>query len=404
MFALLANNKALAHLALYAAITGVITSISMLLAIPAGGIASLCLLAILITKRPVLALAVWGVVYVTVSGLWVFPAFEGPIECILGGLGLGIAGFVFYGGSGLISWLALRRAPVLILPVSLLLAEVTAASLGLVMAPIGLFAVDSALGAILALVTVYGATAFFGLVAAILPHFTQRSFPIMFASMMIVGLAPPLARPEYAGPPIFGISHRPDSVLKWSSSAYASEMLYTLTELSAGTAGAGLTVWPENSITNTFDLDEAVASLDPDLLPLLFGMTRYARPSSPELRNSAVLVTAEGVQVSDKELLVPVIETGMPFLDHSDLDVGIRDMLILDDGTKILPLICYETAFMLTGSDLAGHPDVIIILAAEAGFAEGLAASIMRRHARARELETGIRVDRVSDIGSEFTY
>ncbi len=388
--------------AFLSATVGGITAASMLLAIPAGGISSLCLLAILITQRPVLSLAVWGAVYVPVSGLWVFPAFEGPIEYILGGLGLSLAGFVFYGGAGLISWLVLRRAPVLILPASLLLAEVTAASLGLVMAPIGLFAVDSVLGAILSLVTVYGATAFFGLAAAILPRFTERSFPIMFASIMIIGLVPPPARPEYAGPPIFGISHRPDSVLKWSSPAFASEMLDTLTKLSTDTAGAGLTVWPENAITSTFDLEEAVASVDPDLFPLLFGMTRYVQAGSPELRNSAVLVTAEGVQVSDKELLVPVIETGVPFLDHSDLGTGSREMLLLDDGTKVLPLICYEAAFLITGSELVERPDVIIILAAEAGFAEGLAASIMRRHARARELETGFRVDRVSDVDTNL--
>ena len=166
------------------------------------------------------------------------------------------------------------------------------------------------------------------------------------------------------------------------------------------TAGAGLTVWPENSITSTFDLDEAIASLDPDLFPLLFGMTRYARPGSPELRNSAVLVTAEGVQVSDKELLVPVIETGVPFLDHSDLGVGIRKMLLLDDGTKILPLICYEAAFFMTMDRAVNKPDLIVILAAEAGFVETLASSIMRRHAIARELETGIRVERFSDIPS----
>ena len=94
-------------------------------------------------------------------------------------------------------------------------------------------------------------------------------------------------------------------------------------------------------------------------------------------------------------------------LRHAGLSVsdwqtlsGPRKILFLDDGTKILPLICYEAAFMLIGSDLASYPDVIIILAAESGFAEGLAASIMRRHARARELETGIRVDRVSDAAT----
>ena len=72
----------------------------------------------------------------------------------------------------------------------------------------------------------------------------------------------------------------------------------------------------------------------------------------------------------------------------------------MDDGTKILPLICYEAAFTLTGFEPAERPGVIIILAAESGFAEGLAVSTMRRHARARELETEVRVERVSDITS----
>ena len=391
------SGNSLKHTALLSAAVGGLTAASMLLAIPAGGISSLCLLAVLITKRPVLALAVWGAVYVPVSGLWVFPAFEGSVEYILSGIGLSIAGFLFFGCAGLVSWFALRRAPVLVLPAALLMAEVTAAHLGLVMAPIGLFAVDSALGAMLSLISVYGASAFFGLAASILPRLIARPFPVMFGSMMIIGLLPAPSRPEYNGPPIFGISHRPDSILKWSSPAYAFEMLDTLTVLSADTADAGLTVWPENAITSTFNLDAAIASLDPGLLPLLFGMTRFEHTGSPELRNSAVLVTAGGVQVSDKERLVPVIETGVPFFDYSDLGVGTRDMLLLDDGTKILPLICYEAAFMLTGSDLANHPDVIIILAAESGFVEGLAASIMRRHAKARELETGIRVERVSD-------
>ncbi|MBL1435576.1 MAG: hypothetical protein COB08_005185 [Rhodobacteraceae bacterium] len=398
------NGNSLNHTALLSATVGGLTAASMLLAIPAGGISSLCLLAVLITKRPVLALAVWGGVYVPVSGLWVFPAFVGPFEYILGGLGLSIAGVIFYGGAGFISWFALRRLPVLILPTALLLAEVTAAHLGLVMAPIGLFAVDSALGAMLSMVTVYGATAFFGFAASILPRLIARPFPVMFGAMMVIGLLPAPSRPEYNGPPIFGVSHRPDALLKWSSPAYAAEMLDTLTTLSVGTAGAGLTVWPENAITSTFDLNEAVASLDPNLFPLLFGITRFERAGSPELRNSAVLVTAEGVQVSDKERLVPVIETGVPFLDHSDLHTGPRKILFLDDGTKVLPLICYEAAFILPRSDLSSHLDVIIILAAESGFAEDLAASIMRRHARARELETGIRVDRVSDIGSEFAH
>lgn len=147
-----------------------------------------------------------------------------------------------------------------------------------------------------------------------------------------------------------------------------------------------------------FKFEDAVAGLDPAQFPILFGMTRYARDGSPELRNSAVLVTSAGVQVSDKELLVPMIEAGNPITGYSDLGVGARQILTLDDGVTILPLICYEAAFLLNTNVLESEVDLIVVLAAESGFWSEMASSIMRRHARARELESGIRVERVSDI------
>jgi len=397
MFAPQVTVKRHLPIVVQSSLLGLITAVAMLLAIPAGGIASLCILARLIERRPIISLVIWGAIYVPVSALWVFPAFDGSFEYALGIAGFTLSGMIFYGGAGVLATLAFRRIPVLIMPAALVMAEVSAASLGLVLAPIGLFAVDGLIGAILAFVTVFGTTALFGLMASILTRHSHSAFPIMFAAMFIIGLAPGPSRPAYNGPPIFGVSHNPDSTRKWSSRAYAAEVLETLKSLSEEKAGTGLTVWPENAITGTFNLDEAVALLDHDQFPILFGMTRFVRAGSPELLNSAVLVTSGGVQVSDKEFLVPVIETGMPYVDNSDLGTGTRKLLVLDDGTTILPLICYEAAFLLNGADLADRPDVIIILAAESGFAESLAYSIMRRHAKARELETGIRVERVSD-------
>ena len=216
--------------------------------------------------------------------------------------------------------------------------------------------------------------------------------------VFLIGMVPGPSRPAYDGPEIFGISHSPDSSLKWSSKAYAAESLERLKALSEINAGHGLTIWPENAITGSFNLEEAVAGLDPAQFPILFGMTRYARDGSPELRNSAVLVTSAGVQVSDKELLVPMIEAGNSITGYSDLSAGEREILSLDDGSRILPLICYEAAFLLDTSFLEGEVDLIVVLAAESGFWSDMAGSIMRRHARAREIETGIRVERVSDV------
>jgi len=380
------------------ALTGIITSISMLFAVPAGGIASLCLLAKLVEKRPIVSMTIWGAVYVPVSALWVFPAFDGYQEYLLGGLGLMAAGGIFYGGAAIIAWLFVRRIPIMILPVALAVAELTASSFGLVLAPIGLFAVDNALGHVLALGTVFGASAFLGLGAALIAGYSQHSFAMTFGLVFIIGMVPGPSRPAYNGPEIFGISHDPDSSLKWSSKAYAAESLERLKALSAEGAGSGLTVWPENAVTGTFNLEEAVAGLDPAQFPILFGMTRYARDGSPELRNSAVLVTSAGVQVSNKELLVPVIEVGNWFTGYSDLRVGVRHILTLNDGTTILPLICYEAAFLLDVSFQESEVDLIVVLAAESGFWSDMAVSIMRRHARAREIELNIRVERVSDV------
>jgi len=379
------------------ALTGLLTSFSMLLALPAGGIASLCLLARLVKKRPVISLTIWGAVYVPLSALWVFPAFDGPIEVLMGSLGLLISGGMFYGGAGQLAWLLFRRFPILILPVALAAAELTASNLGLVLAPIGLFAVDNALGFILAFFTVYGATALLGFGAALMARYTRHAFAMSFGFVFLIGMFPGPSRPAYDGPEVIGISHSPDSSLKWSSKAYAAESVERLKELSAEGAGSGLTVWPENAVTGTFNLEDAVAGLDPAQFPILFGMTRYARDGSPELRNSAVLVTSAGVQVSDKEILVPVIEAGNWITGFSDLGVGARQILTLDDGTRILPLICYEAAFLLNASFLESEVDLIVVLAAESGFWPDMAGSIMRRHARARELETGIKVERVSD-------
>lgn len=87
----------------------------------------------------------------------------------------------------------------------------------------------------------------------------------------------------------------------------------------------------------------------------------------------------------------------MPFFSETDLITGTRRILTLANGTRILPLLCYEAAFPVPDKDLDGKPDIVIVLAAETGFWQRMTGAIAARHALARELETGIRVLRVSD-------
>lgn len=387
---------------LQAAAVGLLTALAMLLNSSPGGIAVIVLLSRLAVTHPARVLAVWGAIYVPVTAVWTLPALDGPVEMAGAVIGYASCGAIFYGGAGfLCAWL-LRSFPALVVGLSFGVAEAVSAALGLVMAPVGLLAVNGSLGYLVAWFSVVGASAIIGIVSAVAARRIWIGFPItVLVSFVLCSLSVP-SRPDYDGPPIHGIAHNPDPQLKWSSPEHAANSLSRLNELSDLAAGSGLIVWPEGAVTGTFDLDEAVSGLNPDHLPLLFGMTRYANEGSSELRNSVVLVAADGVQVSDKQQLVPFYEGGVPFLYETDLVSGTRRVLALPDGTKILPLICYEvfkpSLWFLEKTDA----DVIVVLSAETGFVEGFGPSIMKRHVRTRELETGVQVAWVSDRPSDF--
>ena len=380
-----------------AAPIGLLTALAMLLNFSPGGIASLFLLARLMKRSPVRALAVWGAVYVPVTAVWTLPALEGPVEMAAAALGYALCGAVFYGGIGFLSARVLHAFPKLVLGASLGGAEAASAAFGLVMAPVGLFAVNGWLGYLVAWFSVIGASAMIGLGASLAERQSRFALPITVLVGFALCYLPGPPRPEYDGPPIYGIAHNPDPHLKWSSPTHAAENLERLQKMSDLVAGDGLIVWPEGAVTGTFDLGEAVLKLDPSHLPLLFGMTRYSKEGSPDLRNSAVLVTQEGVQVSDKERLVPFYEGGVPFLYDSDLESGNRSTFVFPDGTKILPLICFEVFMPRAWFQSRPDADLILVLSADAGFLTRFASSVADRHVRARELETGLLVVRVSD-------
>lgn len=382
---------------LQAAAVGLLTALAMLLNSSPLGIASIVLLSRLVTSQQARALAIWGAIYVPVTAVWTLPALSGVFEMAGAVVGYALCGGFFYGGAGLLSSRLLRAYPLLVLGTSLGVAEASSAALGLVMAPVGLFAVDGALGYLVAWFSVIGASGSIGFAASVAERYVRFAIPVVVLMVLVLSQVPGPQRPDYGGPPIYGISHNPDPKLKWSSPSHADEYFDRLHTMSDLVVGDGLTVWPEGAVTETFDLGEAISKLDPNHLPLLFGMTRYSREGSPDLRNSAVLVTEDGVQVSDKEQLVPFYEGSIPFLYDSDLEPGTRRILILPDGTRILPLICFEVfipkPWFLGGSEA----DLILVLSAEAGFQPGVISTISGKHVRARELETGLRVVRIGD-------
>lgn len=387
----------LSFVGLQTAAVGLLTALAMLLNSSPGGIASIVLLARLAVTHPAKVLTVWGAIYVPLTAVWTLPALDGPVEMAGAVLGYASCGAIFYGGAGFLCARLLRSFPALVVGLSLGLAEAVSAALGLVMAPVGLLAVNGSLGYLVAWFSVVGTSATIGIVSAVAARRIWIGFPItVLISFVLCSLFEP-SRPDYDGPPIHGISHNPDPKMKWSSPAHAAENLERLQEMSDSVVNDGLIVWPEGAVTGTFDLDKGVSELDPNHLPLLFGMTRYAEYGSPELRNSAVLITREGVQVSDKQRLVPFYEGAVPFLYETDLVSGTRRVLTLTDGTKILPLICFEAFLPRPWFLLEIEADLIIVLSAETGFWTRISSFIATRHGRARELETGLRVVWVSD-------
>jgi apolipoprotein N-acyltransferase len=365
------------------------------------GILGLAVLVSFTRHRPVVGLALWGGLYLPISGAWVVPAFDTPSEIFLFVTGLAVCGAVFYGGAGFVLSLMLRSVldPVrwLILPLAIPLAEYAAMQTGFVMAPVGLLAVA---GGWAWSVTLLGATwsGAILVLAAILLGGIKRTPPrlAVLIGLVLVTIMPAPPYPDYYGPEIFPVAHNPDPTDKWTPQG-AQAGLAVLRERSQQLRDQDLIVWPENAVSGTFDLDEALALIGETPRPLLFGMTRYAQAGSPILHNSAVLIDAGSIQFSDKMQLAPVMETGMPFGPRTDLRAGVRRLLTFRE-TTILPLICYEIAFPLDLTVFDERPDIIIGLSADAGFVVWSAQSVGNRHARARELETGVRVFRVSDV------
>ena len=375
---------------------GFITGVGLIMDFEILVLTSLVTLACIIKRVGHRAMPAWGAAYVLTSGLWLFPAAHGPVELVSMIVGLPLAGALFYGTIYIVSLQVPRLPWELAFGISVCQAEWLAAQAGLSVAPVGLASIGSGAEWLVAGVGVYGASGIIATVAAILARVGVAglglAIPVAFGAMIIPTVPSPLdGGPEYAA-----IRTNPDAIEKWTSITAAAE-LEAMIDLSRRKSGT-LTIWPENAVRTTLRIDTAVAAIPEDIRPVLFGMT-HVDPETNGYRNSAVLVGTDGsVQMTTKTALVPITEGGVFVPSREALETGARSRLILGDGRQVLALLCYEAAFRIPKADLE-DVDTIFILAAESGFWQPVGSAIMNRHARVRELETGINVEKISDYG-----
>ena len=375
---------------------GFITGVGLTMDFEILVLTSLVTLACVIKRVGHGALPAWGAAYVLTSGLWLLPAANGAVELASMLVGLPLAGALFYGTIYIVS-LQIPRLPwELAFGISIGVAEWMAAQAGLSLAPIGLAGIGSGVEWLVAGVGIYGASGIIATIAATLARVGVAglglAIPVAFGAMVV----PTVPSPIETSPDYTAITTNPDSFEKWTPITAAAE-LEAMIDLSREKSGT-LTIWPENAVRTTLRIETAVEAIPEDIRPVLFGMT-HIDPETNAYRNSAVLVGSDGsVQTTTKTALVPITEGGFFVPRRQSLETGDRHRLLLADGRKVLALLCYEAAFRIPKANLEGV-DTIFILAAESGFWQPVGSAIMKRHARARELETGINVEKISDYG-----
>ncbi len=378
---------------------GAIAGIGMILHFEIAVLTSLLTLACLVKRAGWTAVAAWGASYVLVTGVWLFPAANGMREALMLACGLPLLGAIFYGGAGFLLSYLLRSNFTLAFGLTFGLGELGAAQIGLSQAPIGLAVIGyGAEWAIVAL-GVYGTGFLIAILAALLSRFGTQGLAACIPIAVLALAIPGVERPAYAGPEVQLIAHDPDAFQKWTPSG-SMEAMEKLVALSRETPGK-LHLWPENAVTSSMRVDEAVRHIPPDVTPVLFGMTRLD-PKTGTYHNAAVFVDEGGTyQISEKEHLLPVAETGTSLSNRIPLSVGERRVMTSRDGSNLLVLICYDIAFGLGDLTDLGPLDAIYLLTAETGFWQPVGSGITDRHIRAREIETGLHIVKVSDWNAD---
>lgn len=347
-----------------------------------------------ITHAPISMMAAWGASYTVAASFWVLAPLSG-LEVLFGAAGLIAFGGFGYGLTGLALRLPL---PWVFWPIAVGAVEFGFASVGYSLAPIGLWAVETPVGHVIKLGSIYYASAGLSLLSWALAN-SGWGLRTAVAGVVLPWLLL-LPGPELPPTPIrvVGVSVNPDPVEKWTA-AGSRALLEQLVEATSEIGEADLIVWPENSVTTTFDLERAVGQVGSWDVSLLFGMNRYLREGSPDLINSAVLVEAGEASVTDKLILAPIYEAGARWFKVPSVFPGARRVLQLRSGRRILVLICYEAAFTIPKED-QHDVDLLIVISADSGFQKRFVKTVMDDHLKARALEAGLPAIRIGDLSA----
>lgn len=342
-------------------------------------------------KRSLFGLAFFGAGYMCASSTWFFPGTSSFGELCLAIFGTAALGLLFHGVPNMVlCW----RFGWTIWPLLVTGAERVASEFGMVGVPLGLVGLHTPFGALASLGSLMLTSIALAYVI-VLPLAVKKSF---YPSIGVLVAGYLIGMPlELKQMPInIGVvSHNPPSGAKWHPDV-APTVLQGLLERSKQHTDVDLIVWPENAVTTTFSIDEALEQVRSIEKPLLFGMTRYKDLEDYRFINSAVLKTGANHQITNKKRLVPVIEGGLePFKVASILPEA-RNILELPNGKRFLVLLCYEVSFSIPREDLE-HVDFIIVISAETGMFTKMTNQVYGNMAIARSLETGLPIIRVSD-------
>lgn len=333
----------------------------------------------------------WAAAFFLSTGFWVAPAFSTPITSTLA-----LIAIAAYGGAfSMIVFSVVSRIPALPkalhFSITWIIFEWLSAQLSLPIANLGISLVGTFLSGIVGMGSVIYGSIFLAGFAVTLNYVGSR-FPttaLFAAASMII----PSDQMKTVPFDIYGVAHSPNPKTKWETGA-AAQNFAALIEFSQDRPEGSLLVWPEGAVNTTFDEAEAIESIPDDLMPILFGFTKQI-PGTQSYLNSAILLSKDGIQTSEKSVLFPFLEQQFFSSPKYGLKTGVRDRMTFK-GFTVQPLICYEMAFPITRTEIKGV-DAIIVLASDAGFLSFGSGTFFDKIRAIRSLEAGVPVIRVSD-------
>ncbi len=392
------NNKLSAMLqspSLTGFVLGAVAGLAYLFGAPVLTALVFCWTLFHLRKKSLVGLVAFGAAYMCASSTWFFPGTSSLQELALAVFGTAAIGVVFHGLPNLIlRW----KHGWSIWPLLITATEQGASHFGLVGVPLGLVGLHTPLGALATLGSLTITSIVLGYVIVLPMAFPKLRY-VFLAGIVALYLAGLPIEQQPTPIKIGAISHNPPSGEKWNPDT-APAILADLLERSKAHEDADLIVWPENAVTTTFSIKEALEQVRGVDTPLLFGMTRYKANGDYDFINSAILKLGDEYQISNKQRLVPVIEAGLEPFKRPAVSPAQRRIFEMPDGSRFLTILCYEVSFSIPNEDLDGV-DFVIVISAETGMFRGMTNQVYGNMAIARSLETGLPVQRVSDASAQ---